>query len=192
MKINIKSKNGLSLTELIVASVLIGIIMIGVISFTLSIKQIQRTTSRSTVPSVRLSSVMFEIAQDGALATGDATDTGITWDDVGPDRVLCFRQDTDDTPDNYANDVLVCYLIDGNNIICKKVTDNTGAILSAFPNLITITQNDFFDVITDVDGKIKYIEVFLTTSNDPSAGPHPIDNPEFTLETRISPMSLGR
>ena len=201
---NFKSKKGMSLTELIVASILVGIVMLGVISFTSSLKSIQGSTSNSTIPSVKLASVMFEISKDASLAIGDATDPGVEEDDVGPAQSLCFRQDNDgagtanNTPDDYTDDTWVCYLLDNTNTLHKCIDPNfvncqDGSTAPQFANLITLTQNYFFDVIdANSPPKIDYIHIHLTTRNAPTVAVHPIDNPEFTLETNVSPMSLGR
>ena len=205
IKINIRNKKGLSLTELIVASVLISIVMVGVISFSSSIKQMQNTTTNSTVPSVRLSSLMFEITQDATLAIGDDSDTGIQWDDTNNPRYLCFRQDKDlagntlDTPENYADDRWVCYIMDTTDWLIHKCLDTDpaqcqdGTTTPQFQNLLELshTQSDFF-IVELTASKIDYINILLITSADPSAAHHPITNPEFQLTTNINPPGLSR
>ena len=201
---NFRSNKGMSLTELIVASILIGIVMIGVISFTSSMKSVQGSASNSTIPSVKLASVMFEISKDASLVTGDQTDPGIDEDDTGPVQHLCFRQDNDGagtanvTPDDYTDDAWVCYLMDATNTLHKCIDASfsncvDGSTPPQFPDLITLTQNYFFDIIdAGASARIEHIHIELTTRNVPTDAVHPINNPEFTLETNISPLSLGR
>lgn len=201
---NIRSKNGMSLTELIVASILVGIVMLGVISFTSSMKSVQGSTSNSTIPSVKLASVMFEISKDASLAIGDQTDTGIEEDDAGATKHLCFRQDNDGagtsniSPADYSDDVWVCYLMDNNNTLHKCIDADfancvDGSTSPQFPDLITLSQNSFFDVVeVGNPPRIEYIHLDIKTRNVPTAAIHPINNPEFKLETNISPLSLGR
>ncbi|MBU0467454.1 MAG: prepilin-type N-terminal cleavage/methylation domain-containing protein [Candidatus Omnitrophica bacterium] len=201
---NFKANKGMSLTELIVASVLIGIVMLGVISFTSSLKSIQGSTSNSTIPSVKLSSVMFEISKDASLVIGDQLDSGIEEDDAIATPYLCLRQDNDGagtsniTPDDYSDDTWVCYLMDNANTLHKCIDANfsncvDGSTTPQFPDLITLSQNSFFDVIdSGTPARIEHIHLDLRTRNVPTDAVHPINNPEFTLETNISPLSLGR
>ena len=71
------NKTGLTLTELVVASVLIGIVMLGIASFDYAIKNIQDSTNRSAVLGMQAQPAMYEIVKAARTSTGYNGDSGI-------------------------------------------------------------------------------------------------------------------
>ncbi|MCK5178564.1 MAG: prepilin-type N-terminal cleavage/methylation domain-containing protein, partial [Candidatus Omnitrophica bacterium] len=69
--INTMDKKGITLTELIVASILIGIVMIGVAAFSASIEQLHTSTNRSTILTMKTTATMNHITRAAYLAVGD-------------------------------------------------------------------------------------------------------------------------
>ena len=67
-------KNGITLTELLVASVMIAVVMVGVASFSLAIKNLQQSTSRSVLVALRAKSAMARLVKDASLAVGHELD----------------------------------------------------------------------------------------------------------------------
>jgi prepilin-type N-terminal cleavage/methylation domain-containing protein len=122
----LRENRGVTLTELLVASVMIGIVMIGVASYSGSITRLQGSTNRSTIVAMRTKAVMARIVEDAYSAVGDNENCGKDDDGVpewnlncgwgirgfelGPRKSICFRHDVNVTPENYSDDAWTCYL----------------------------------------------------------------------------------
>ena len=191
------NRKGITLTELLVASILIGIVMIGVASFSASITHLQSSTNRSTLLSIKTSAVMHRITRDAYLAAGDETNRGVVQGGVGNKESICFRHDADVDPSSYTGDTWVCYFINAQQKIylCNPgltpPVDNWGACKSGVgnpTNLITINNATFFTVVNDVGvGPLEYIEIDLTAIFNRTKPVHPIENPIHKLKTQIKP-----
>ena len=195
------SKNGLTFTELLVASILIGIVMIGIASFSFVVKQIQGATNRSALLSMRLGGAINYIRRDALLAVGDSSSRGIRTSSTGQDRSICFRHDTNN-PVSYADDTWVCYCYGPPDDVLKRC-DNPAAVPPQNDNQCTtgatdvrqfsfLSDIDFFNIVNDSDDRLDYIEITLTSRYDSGNPAHPVNNPEHTLTTRISPPGHGR
>ena len=104
---------GITLTELLVACVMIGILMIGTASFSLAIQRLQSSTNRSTILAMKMKAAMAEIDQDAVLAVGHATNPGVyAWTNSQDTNSICFRQDLPNTPWDYTDDSWICYYHD--------------------------------------------------------------------------------
>jgi len=117
MKLHIRKKNGLTLTELIVACVLIGIVMIGVVSFSLTIKQIQGSSSKLAILKMQTIAAVKEMSRDASMAIGDQNDPGVVVDTLNtPPQFISFRHDLSRTPETYTDDTWSIYMFNGNTI----------------------------------------------------------------------------
>jgi len=196
---------GMTLTELLVASILVGIVMLGVASFSIALKHIQGGTSRSALLAMRTHAAMAKITKDAYATVGDATNPGIKERAMGQDRSICFRKDTND-PSSYTDDTWSCYyrrrLGSSNNLWrCTEPTPpakvppanllecNNGGTSDL---LLNLNNNDYFTIVTDTDDRLEYIEFTFTAIIDRSAAVHPVDNPLYTLVTRVSPPGHSR
>lgn len=213
---NIQQKNAVTLTELLVGTMLIGIVMVGIAAFSNAIKQIHGSTDKSTILAMRTAFALKQMSADAFLAVGSnllsdsglsdcLPNCGLVYKDTGAQRSICFRQDADNDPTSYTNDIWICYYDNGtNNIIDRcvgtpvaNVPPSSFAQCSAALAVVTpynyqLIQNDFFEVVKDAGGRLEYVEIFLTTRSDIGAPVHPMDNPEYTLTTRVSPPGLSR
>ena len=122
-----KNVAGITLTELIVASVLMGIVMIGVISFSLAIKQIQQSGSSTIFAQMKAANIINHIRRNAASAIGYRNNPGVIEcdeTDSPPIRppgqtsscspfYFAFRHDINLTPSNYSDDRWIIYT-DGN------------------------------------------------------------------------------
>lgn len=193
-------KNGLTFTELLVASILIGIVMIGIASFSFVVKQIQGATNRSALLSMRLGGAINYIRRDALLAVGDPSSPGIDTYSAGADRSICFRHDTNN-PASYADDTWVCYYYGPPANVLKRCDNpiirppTTNGQCDAAPDVrqfIFLSNIDFFSIVNDGNGRLDYIEITLTSRYDSGNPAHPVNNPEHTLTTRVSPPGHGR
>ncbi len=199
----IRNKKALSLTELLVSSVLIGIVMVGVAAFSLATKQTRDSTSRATVLSIQTAAALNFVKADAMKAVGDNVNRGVVTGSQGTSRSICFRHDDND-PTSYAGDTWQCYFSDSSLLYrCTAPTagvppaptdfalgcnQGTGAVF-----LVQLSQTDFTAVTDDAaTGRFEYISIFLNTIYDPADAADPILNPTYSLSTRIKPPGHGR
>ena len=116
---HLTNTRGLTLTELLVTSMIVGMIMLGVVTADLAVRQAEQGSSRGALTSMRLSSMMTHITRNAYLAVGNSTNLGIIISAVqGVDLItdpsnnvnyICIRQDISNSPDDFSNDQWVCY-----------------------------------------------------------------------------------
>lgn len=205
-----RSRTGLTLTELLVASVLVGIVMLGAISVDFAIRNTKLGSSRVEVLSKEVGATILNITRDAMLTAGDNSmdllnanswqATGIYTYDVGDNfKSICFRQDINSTPENYADDPWACYS-HGNDLDIYRCSVAANPAFAGWQNcnnpsgrkLVHVTQTDFFDVVPDADNHIQSIDISLTARSDPNSAVNPVMNPQYSLESSISPPGLSR
>lgn len=201
---NIRAQNALTLTELLVSTILIGIVMAGVASFSLFVKQAKDSTGAGTILAVQTATAMHYIEEDVLRAVGDNSDRGVVFDT--PDqKSICFRHDVSN-PASYAEDLWACYWYDDTSDALWKCTDRDTA--SGVPpanfsacnsgggaiKLVTIdpAATDYFEVVDDSGGRFLYVDITLNTIANASQPAHITNNPTYQLFTRISPPAHGR
>ncbi len=206
------NQKGLTLTELIVASLMIGIVLIGVASFNYTVSSLESTTSKTTQIKTETAAAMLQIKKDAALAVGDITSPGVIhFETGGTSRCICFRQDVDD-PASYTDDQWICYTHDNSYDIervsavsqpisyntCQPTAGNNTQLLFNY----SLAINEFYNVVETTDGEgldhLDYVEITLTTAPDTSSAPincattDPMENPCYSLTTRVSPAGHSR
>ena len=201
---NTRTHKALTLTELLVSTVLISIVMVGVASFSFVIKQLQSTTDKSGLLSMRLSAAMNRMGRDALLTVGDPASPGILSYSSGVTRSICFRHDVDNTPLTYADDEWICYFYDSGGTNILKRCDNpdppsippgadaqcdTAADVQTFLSLSNI---NFFNIVYNAELRLDYVEITLTSRYDMTKAAHVIENPEQVLTIQISPPNYGR
>lgn len=204
------NKKGLSLTELLIASVLIGIVMVGVMAFNFSVKSIEDTSTKASLTALRASQALGFLKRDAETATGDASDPGIVHGiNAGGDPSICFRQDKSIpvTPGIYTDDTWVCFYVETDQLKrCANLpaaaavplyTDATctTATGKTIPPLIDLTDKNFFTVAKTIDGaltRISSVTFTITTRYDTSTGASVLENPTYTLTTKVSPIAHSR
>lgn len=209
----IANPKGLTLVELIVSTFLIGIVMIGVVAFSLTIKQIQDATNKSSILKVRSMAFISHFSKKALLATGSQTNPGIR---ISPTSDwISFREDRNNTPNNYSDDWWNIYMrgfydgagtyadpwgihycthqdtgaIDdydpeGNALVdCASSSPNPNTIL-LFPHLQTGLSN------WEVQTPGQYVRLKINAQYDPeNPTSHPVDNPTVKTGIMVSPPS---
>ncbi len=198
------SNKGMTLTELIVSSILVGIVMVGIASFSSAIKQIQTTNEKSTLLEIRTAAAINHIRRSAVQAVGYQDDPGIITSATGASPAyFSFRQDRNNTPNNFSDDTWVIYSDGG--IAGRMYTCTQDATAGPVPNSgigggcaiatnLTLLQNistiSYSRVTDDASSNLNlYFEINLTTMDDISKPYHPVNNPKYTVNTRIIPPS---
>jgi prepilin-type N-terminal cleavage/methylation domain-containing protein len=197
-------KKAMTLTELLVASILISIVMIGAVSIDYAIRRSRNSISSSTLMATQISAAMKQITRDAGLAVGDITNPGIVFDNTLDDINICFRIDSPGTPGNYTDDTWTCYsqgdsspghtekqiyrcaeIVNGNELGANQFCSS--AVSETF--VLETRALGFFNIPTMPD-----IEFTLRrcADNDSAVTEHPINNPCYELESQISPPGISR
>ncbi len=195
-KFKIARNSGLTLTELVIASILVGIVMLGIYSVDYALRGSRAAASDDSLLAMKTWATMGHITQNAKLAVGDISDPGIAAS--SGNNYLCFRQDTTITPNNYNDDVWQCYSKLSNNIhACAKTAGagpsacaNTDQIIGTYAlkdSCASDCELFTYDVVLDnVLNKI-YVDISLTNRLKPTSPSDPMSNPDYTLQTRIFP-----
>ncbi len=206
---NIRPQNALTLTELLVATILIGIVMTGVASFSVFVKQAQYSTSAGTILAVQTATAMHYIVEDALRAVGDSGNPGILHNGSTSATSICFRHDVNN-PASYNEDLWKCYWYygpsEGAESALYKCADRTAVMVvppSNFGDCKTSADGvrffsmnpkapKYFTVVNDSGGRLLYIDITLNSIADYQRPADVIKNPTYQLFTRISPPLHGR
>jgi len=189
------SQSALTLSELVVSSVIITVIMVGAVSVDFASRRIQKTAFQESQVSMRSSAAMIELMRAASNAIGDPFDPGIYYDETGYRCAICFRYDADSQPGDYSGDLWNCFLAGSNNDLwscpdqpaydthCPDTGDKI--ILELDPDL----KSEFFQVIKDGDDKVESIEFTLISRHDQTQESDMFDNPAIETRSSVSPSS---
>jgi prepilin-type N-terminal cleavage/methylation domain-containing protein len=185
-----KNKRGVTLTELLIASVLIGIIMLGIVSVDYATRQSHQKTTATGQLAMSTGGMLLDIMKNSSLAVGDAATANNSGIYVSPGgNTACFRQDLLQTPSNYTDDSWICYTESANNLLKCTRTASGDCAAGSSRILGRVITGGFQPQVVN-DGRDLYFQVSLTSRTNPliSAGP---DNPEYTLRSNRSPLAQG-
>ncbi len=195
---------GLTLTELLVASILMGIVMTGVAAFSFFIKQARDSTGAGTILAVQAATAMHYLVEDANKAVGDNSDRGVVSGTSGAALgSICFRHDTND-PASYADDTWACYWyrsLDRSLWKCAIRSAAAGAPPADFQAcnpaiklvpLVFSSPQYFLIVNESASGRFSHVDITLNTIADPMQASDTMNNPTYQLFTRVSPPAHGR
>ncbi|HPN57309.1 MAG TPA: hypothetical protein PLD92_10730, partial [Candidatus Omnitrophota bacterium] len=139
---------------------------------------------------------MEHITKNAKLAVGDITSPGIVASSGS--NYLCFRQDTASTPSHYTDDLWRCYSRISNNIhTCTKSALTGASACNSGDDIIgTYALKDScsancelftYNLVQDSVLQKFYLDISLTNRLNPGTPSDPMDNPNYTLQTRIFP-----
>ena len=207
MLINLKNKKAISLTELIIASAMIGIVMLGMASVDFATRQAQISTSRNAFVATRVGAMMIDLTKNASLAMGDAQDVGIRSGTVLTVPYLCFRQDVNasyapnNTPSDYSDDYWECYTLRtgffANFSMARCHYTVTLPCIAGVAGGIEIGRAQSFTYTytpsTTGSNLQNYVEMTITSRYDHTTASDPLKNPTCTMTSRVTPMgqSLG-
>ncbi len=187
---NTNHKKAMTLVELLLATTLIGIVMLGVIAVTTAIKQFQLSGADMNISAMQITGALKRIARDASIAVNYPNSPG-TIIDAGSNSVS-FRQDQDSDLLTQADAIWVIYTdgSDGNPQTIHRCQQNAPNSDPDFGNECSPANAQF--IINKVvaftpafDATTGLFTVAVTTRNDPNKPFHPTKNPEFQLSTDI-------
>lgn len=185
-------KKGVTFVELLVSTILVGIVMLGVVSFSMTIKNLQESSNTFGNTSMELMAAVRLLSRDIMLAVGDESDRGIVTYQNGTKQNICFRLDKNIpvTPGDYSDDTWNCYYhgnsygihylenVPANVVPCTSwASCNNGADSST--TILVVSQNEYFNVVEDSDGRLNYVELTVYSGNQ-------------NITTRVNPINHGR
>ena len=189
---------GMTLTEILVATMLVAIVMLGAVSVDYAVRNARKSASQDASLTMRTQATMLLISRDANAAVGDASDPGIV--DSPAVGALCIRKEKGGDINTYSDDEWTCYWQNGTNIYrclkdiatgptqCNTGDPVVGTASVDCPNGGLCFKYDF--VFNEITKEI-YLDIAITTRSKPSAAADPINNPEYTASTHISPSGHG-
>ncbi len=192
---NLKEAAAVTLTELLIATMIFSIVMLGAFSVDFALRQSQQSTSRNALVAMRTAATMLHIVKNAQLATGNRNNLGIL---VNPfPNTVCMRRDNElnPTPDNFSDDIWTCYTQINNDIrTCQRLgnlppnpCNNLDALIGT---VITNPTNGFnYSFQADPNNRNLYLDITLVNRFDLAANEDPITNANYTLISHVSPAS---
>jgi type II secretory pathway pseudopilin PulG len=214
-KIHIRNTSAMTLVELLVATALVGIVMLGTVSVDFAIHNIKKNNTDSATLAMQTSAAMIEMTSHIQKAVGDAQDLGIQIDTGTPKTWFCVREDTDNNPDDYTGDTWTCYYkptgaANPNIYTCVKSSDSSGHLVGngtcntavdrsigtaacggSWPTVDCTNYQLIYSLANDPATNQFYFDLSLksraypTQLQDPNAK---MKNPEYSLSSHITPM----
>jgi len=184
------SKKGITLSELLIAMLIVSVMMVGIVSTDRTIHRMDRDMSREGALFFQTQAIGEQIRQAALRATGDKTNPGIEmFMKDNEDNFICFRHDDEanPTPAEYSDDTWQCFSfvrtaapnafkeIGSAVYACQNGTPSTCNPLS-FPGAPEETR---------IIGRLTY-----ANCNNYLPPTEPLEAPSFDLTTGIFHMQL--
>ena len=166
--------------ELLIATLLLGIVMVGIASVDYAANQVQLKSSRSAILAMRTSATLLDISKNAGPVMGDQNNSGVSGN--------CFRQDLNatPTPSIYTDDSWICYTI-VSNAVYKCTRASAGACTSADENIGAATALAVsYAGDRTLGTQNSYIDISITNVSIPTVAVSQ-ENPQLTLTTRVVP-----
>jgi len=209
----INNVTALTLTELLVSCVLMGVVMVGIAGYSATVKRMYDTTDKQTILAMQAASAVASVERNASMSFGfqDTTNPNFSYVQnlANPISYWSFRADPNNTPTIYTDDVwsitykwnaganqydlYTCFQQEGVGPGLGSTPDVAQAPCGV--NRIRMLGNSVqaFSINRVIDPSPSaldmYVEVTLTASTDPASfADDPLDDPAFTITTRI-PMT---
>ncbi len=186
----------ITLTELLISTIIIGIIMIGVVSSDYAVRKNSQNQNAGTLLTLNTRVLVNAIINNASLMSGYKNDQGYSSTTANS---FCIRQDynysvsppvPNNSPVDYSDDYWACYTFSSNSLYtCIKPPGAISASscsagdqgYKSLGGTVGIPSSSFgFDVASDV------FSVIIVNRADPSQ-PKSISNPEVTVSAQTSP-----
>ncbi len=196
---NLRCDTGVTLVELLIASILVGVVTLGAAGVLIGMRQIQGSSRLANFLVIHSSAVMAHIQRNVMQATGYQTDAGIVLSPLSSPPYYSFRQDVNaslvanNTPGTYTDDTWLVYVQSASTTFshCRQsaATGSApgGACLAALTELSNkISAITFTWTASSSDF---YVDVQLDTIYTPGSASDPMTNPTYSLSTKITPTA---
>jgi Tfp pilus assembly protein PilE len=114
----LSNNRGITLAELLISTIIVGIMLGGIFSSYYTLQIMDRGASRRTAVAMGLQAIAEHMRHNAALAHGTVitvAEEGFKFrDNPGNDNYICMRQDVNATPGNLNDDRWACYTMIGN------------------------------------------------------------------------------
>jgi len=196
---SLQNNRGLTLTELVIATILMAIIMLGVLSTDYAVRNMDKTTQKGTLTAMQVATAVLRISKDLEQAVGDATNHGILTSSAGGSYAVCSRHDNND-PNKYTDDGWDCYIVatgdtalyhclPTNTTLTKiQANESVSCILDSqgpIHKIIDLSKRDFFNI----DPNLNNIEITIQSRPDVTAPADALDNPQYEMTMRVTPLA---
>lgn len=216
MKKVLIQKSALTLTELLISSMLIGITIIGLISVDTTIRRTQNVASLRANNIMQVSAALLQMQKDAAEARGfgiASISSGGSFPDVASNPVgfifdasgtistnpthlgFCVRILPDAISENYFVEgaSMVCYHSAGPDI---GIIRRTYSLAWGAPTSTTnICDRCSFPILQEIPGgglPLNYLDVKIERLANPTQPPSDLTNPNFWLQTSFSFNKVSR
>ncbi len=182
----LRSKKGVTMMELIIASIVSIIVLTSLASIDYSVRLMHQNAGSESMLSVETTAILQHISRNLLLATGDANDSGII---ISGGNAMSILQDqnTPPTPGDYTDDTWVYYWLNNNSIefcegqgTCSNLLTSLGSGSIATFNIVSQSSSDQ----ADLDNQV---QIEVCASVDPTT----CTPADFTTSTLISLPSHG-
>jgi prepilin-type N-terminal cleavage/methylation domain-containing protein len=140
------NQNGLTLAELLVTTMIIGVIMIGMVSVDYAIRTNDQEQSRSSIATLRTSATLQDIVATATQASGDAATRCVQMANLTTDATnyICIYRDFG-TPSVFTDDSWTCYTRHVNNLhkCTRTIVSGKGTCATTDPIVGTVTIDTF-------------------------------------------------
>lgn len=211
---NFSKENSVTLTELMVATVIVGVIMLGVTGIDIALRSSHLGTTRTGLVAMRTAAIMSHMAKTIRQATGFGDGADVN-DDPGilvnfppgfpvsliqpppPVSPLWIRIDDHPVPTpDFNDDSWFCYDYSGNTLRYCKVPDTNTTCDGALPAPPLEVLGPAVNILVDHVRQDNppnppefYVQITITNRFDPSAPRSLNSNPEYQLTTQVeTPM----
>lgn len=193
----------MTLTELIVATTVIGIVMLGVFAVDYAIRSTRSNAAKNNLVSLQAASALLEITQAVKNTTGQR------WDGVSQQPLqeglfasaaspitLCTRYDFDNEPSTFTGDRWKCFQQTATNEIYRCAVNSylnlpcgttTTNLLIKKP-----TATPFYIISRDATGSLNHVTITIDSRANPDQPENKMTNPQFILSADIYPPALSQ
>ncbi len=153
-----RNQRGLTLAELLVTTMIVGVIMIGMVSVDYAIRSNDQQQSRAALATLRTAATLQDIVATATQAFGDMSTRCVQMANLTTDATnyICIYRDFG-TPVDYSDDSWQCYTRHVNNLhkCTRTLASGKGACANTSPIVGTVTIDTFSAPDTPI---------FITTS----------------------------
>ena len=141
-----RKQNGLTLAELLITTMIIGIVMIGIVSVDYAVRSSDQQQSRTSLVSLRTSAALEDIVTTATQAFGDSATRCIQMGNLTTDNTnyICVYRDSG-SPAVYSDDSWQCYTRRSTDVhkCTRSLASDKGACAAADPVIGTVTIDTF-------------------------------------------------